>query len=39
MVALDTPLNMREGRRLAELRRPKKEKGKKGRHLKVVEKS
>lgn len=38
MVALDTPLNMREGRRLAELRRPKKAKGKRGRHLKVVEK-
>ncbi|MFQ5339924.1 MAG: HNH endonuclease [Anaerolineae bacterium] len=38
MVALDTPLNMREGRRLAELRRPKSAKGKKKkRHLKVVE--
>lgn len=38
MVALDTPLNMKEGRRLAELRRPKSVKGKKKkRHLQVVE--
>jgi Na+-translocating ferredoxin:NAD+ oxidoreductase RnfC subunit len=35
LVALGTPLNMKEGKRLAELRRPKKEK-KEERHLRAV---